>query len=533
MGDKIDDLTKIFYNLFAGNTSFYGVHKYRAVKEGSKEEGQSWTEDKRVTEKQYRDHLNGVQGLGICPIKEDSTCSFGAIDVDIYDNKRSVETIVKSIYRWNLPLYPFRSKSGGLHLYLFFDSDTSLKFPTGSETVRMLSHLSELLSVQKQEIFPKQSTYREGKKGNWINLPYINTDNSRQYLIDKDLNRTPFEDAIKQIYEKRSPIKQIQEQLDSLPFGDGPPCLQRILLNGGPGENEGRNTFLFNTAVYFKEKDHTTFDVMLDEVNDSIRFPLDERELTDTVKRSVIKKEYTYACNETPLCDNCNKTLCSTRKYGVGSNGGLFMGLSLGQLTVLRGKGVSYTWEVTKENRTELIHLDSPRDLRNQEVFIDIVLSLFNYKVSRVKAEKWDRILNSSLEGALEVVPDLSDENTYHSRLTKMVLEFITRHLSENKIDLERGLAYKDTGNQEVLIKTDSVWEYLQDTKKQRNISNRDFQSALNGAGISYKTKVTRIGSKTVRVRSVSIGSIEEILNTKLEPMQDINWEEESKDEDY
>ena len=531
---SINDLLTIYRQLFSGNTSFHGVHKYRASKTGEKEEGESYTKDDTVTEEQYKNHLNGTQGLGICPIREDSTCAFGAIDVDIYSNDSLLTTIVDNIYKWNLPLLPFRSKSGGLHLYLFLEQDpSSLKLPTGSEIIRLLSRLSELLSIQKQEIFPKQSVFRPGKKGNWINLPYFNTDNSRQYLIGKNNLRVLFDDAIKTIQSKRGTLSKIENDLETLPFGDGPPCLQRILLNGGPDENGGRNSFLFNAAIYHKEKDHTSFDVMVDEVNDNMRFPLDERELTDTVKRSVIKKEYTYACHEVPLCDNCNKELCATRKYGIGQNNGLFMGLSLGQLTIHRGKGVSYSWEITKENESEVIHLDSPRDLRNQEIFIDSVLTVFNYKVSRVKAEKWDKLLNSALEGAIEDSPELADENTLQSRLTKMVLEFISRHISEKKIDIERGFAYKDSEKNEVLFKQDDVWQYLIDNKKQRGLRNADFQAVLSEMGVPRKTKVTRLGSKVVRVKTVSLSDIEKMIEGRLEPLQDIDWESEAEQDEY
>ena len=69
---------------------------YRASKPGEKEEGDSWTEDKNVTEKQYKDHLNGIQGLGICPYKRRTVLVlFGAIDVDVYNDSEFIELIVK------------------------------------------------------------------------------------------------------------------------------------------------------------------------------------------------------------------------------------------------------------------------------------------------------------------------------------------------------------------------------------------------------------------------------------------------------
>ena len=535
MGNRVDDLLNAYRQLFSGNTSFYGVHKYRASKPGEKEEGDSWTEDKNVTEKQYKDHLNGIQGLGICPIREDSTCAFGAIDVDVYNDSEFIELIINIIYKWKLPLLPFRSKSGGLHLYLFIEADPAImKLPSGSETIRLLSRLSNFipthpLNNKRHEIFPKQSKAQVDKKGNWINLPYFNTDNSRQYLIGKDYKQMSFDKAVEIIQSKKTTYALLEQYLETLPFSDGPPCLQTITLYGGPKEGE-RNVFMFNAAIYFKEKDHTAFDIMLDELNDDLLSPLDSDEI-DLIKRSVIKKEYTYACHESPLCDNCNKEVCATKDYGIGKNNGLFMGLDVGQLTVHRGKGVSYSLEVTYENNTSIIRFDSPRDLRNQDVFIDAVLMNFNYLVSRVKTEKWSKIINGALEIATEDEPDLADENTMQSRVTKLVLEFIIKHITKNKIDLERGFAFIDDNKGEILLKADDLWKFLVDNNKQRNLKDADYQQILSGMGVD--TKTTRVGKKVMRVRTARVADIEEMLGGKLEPLQDINWDEAAKSEDY
>ena len=539
MGKEVNDLLTTYRQLFSGNTSFYGVHLYRANKPGEKEEGQSYTEKKEpLGDKQYSDHLNGnKKGLGIAPLREDSTCAFGVIDVDVYDNDDLIISIINNIYKWNLPLLPFRTKSGGLHLYIFFNKNSDMSFPTGAETRRLLTNLSELLSLKQligkdPEIFPKQTVFRTGSQGSWLNMPYYNTDNTNQYLFDDKLKQVPFNKAIEVIQNRRASIDDIQRDLDALHFGDGPPCLQRILLNGGPGDS-GRNTFLFNVGIYAKEKDHTTFDLFLDEINDSMDDPLDGRELTDTVKKSVIKKDYQYACNEVPLCDNCNKELCATREYGIGKHGGSFLGVSPGELTIHRGKGISYSWEVTKGNETHTIHIDSPRDLRNQDVFIDAVLIHFNYIVSRVKVEKWRKVVNSALEGALEDQPELADENTLHSRLTKMVLEFIVRHQAKNKIDIERGMVFIDDSKGDVLFRSDDLWKFLQDNKKQRNLKDSDYRHVLSEMGISPKTKPTRVGKRLVRVRTVRLTDVENMIGSKLEPLQDIDWEAEAESEDY
>ena len=136
-----------------------------------------------------------------------------------------------------------------------------------------------------------------------------------------------------------------------------------------------------------------------------------------------------------------------------------------------------------------------------------------------------------ALEIATEDEPDLADENTMQSRVTKLVLEFIIKHITKNKIDLERGFAFIDDNKGEILLKADDLWKFLVDNNKQRNLKDADYQQILSGMGVD--TKTTRVGKKVIRVRTARVTDIEEMLGGKLEPLQDINWEEAAKSEDY
>ena len=534
-----DDLFDDYKDLFSGNNSFYGKHVYGQIdalddssNNGNKREGRSWTVEHELTDKEYKDHLTGKVGLGVCPLKEDSTCSFGAIDIDVYDTE-FLYKVVKSIYKWSLPLVPFRSKSGGLHLYMFFDVDTkTLSLPSGIDTIRILTKLAQLLGIEKYEVFPKQTTMQKGKKGNWINLPYYDAKNTGQYMVassgtDSELN---INDAVKMLRQSKYTLDKINQVIDALPFGDGPPCLQRIIVRGGPDANEGRNVFLFNSSIYLKEKDHSSLDIMLDDINGAMQKPLDGTELM-TICKSVIKKEYTYECHKQPMSKPCDKELCATKKYGVGKSGGLFMGVILGDLIIHRGKGVSYSLEVRKDNETGTIRFDSPKDLMNQDNFISAVLMELNFKVSRVKAEKWDKLLNSALETAEEQEQELEEDNTEHGRVAKLVLKFVTTSMTKNIMDLERGLAVMNEKEGEILFRSDDVWRYIVDTNKQRGVKNSDYQRILKELLVTSKTK--RVGNKVFRVRSIQIDEVARATGGPVEPLQDINWKEEGTNEDY
>src|ERR1019366_8696331 len=68
-----------------------------------------------VTVDLWLSHLTGERPLGVIPIREDSTSSWGSIDIDDYDKVLLV--LVGRIQREKIPLVACRSKSGGLHLF--------------------------------------------------------------------------------------------------------------------------------------------------------------------------------------------------------------------------------------------------------------------------------------------------------------------------------------------------------------------------------------------------------------------------------
>src|SRR5262252_8036889 len=82
-------LAEEFYRLFAGLQRSHGSY---AIPHGAKPDGngklhdRSWarTVKGQVTVELWQKHLEGGVGIGIVPIRDDATCVFGAIDVDVY-----------------------------------------------------------------------------------------------------------------------------------------------------------------------------------------------------------------------------------------------------------------------------------------------------------------------------------------------------------------------------------------------------------------------------------------------------------------
>jgi len=107
-------------NLFPGHQKASGTHgmptqKLDSLKWEIKTTAQTVREP--ADEEKWRSHLEGKRALGVIPICSDGTCQWGSIDYDVYDT--NLLDVIERVERHKLPLLPCRSKSGGLHLFLF------------------------------------------------------------------------------------------------------------------------------------------------------------------------------------------------------------------------------------------------------------------------------------------------------------------------------------------------------------------------------------------------------------------------------
>ena len=119
-----------FRKIFKGLEERFGYHVLDQSNGNGKKSGTSFTSSYAHTEEMWKAHLEGTKfevktknepiqadSLGLCPIRSDSTCMWGAIDLDEY--KPNVEELCKKIKSINVPFIPFKSKSGGIHVYIF------------------------------------------------------------------------------------------------------------------------------------------------------------------------------------------------------------------------------------------------------------------------------------------------------------------------------------------------------------------------------------------------------------------------------
>ena len=176
-----EQLVKNFSSLFSGSERNYLMTtELNSVgsKNGDKLEAETRMIHHAPPISSWRQHLAGDDGLGVVPIRDDGTVSFGAIDIDDYSIDHSA--LVGTVEEAGLPLVVCRTKSGGAHLYLF------LCQPTAAVMVKdKLTEWSRAVGHEGAEVFPKQVSLEPGDHGNGINLPYFGGENSRRYALRK------------------------------------------------------------------------------------------------------------------------------------------------------------------------------------------------------------------------------------------------------------------------------------------------------------------------------------------------------------
>jgi hypothetical protein len=347
----------------------------------------------------WQGHLDGVYGVGIIPIRDDATCRWGAIDIDV-DRKPNLPEVVQQVDKLGLPIIVCRSKSGGAHLFLFTTEDVPAEMLRGK-----LMEWAVALGYSGVEVFPKQTRLAGPRDfGNWINMPYFAGATTNRYALSKKgdpLSVVDFLNAADALAVTKSELDGIGMPTDMTFEGaleGAPPCLQSIAGRGGAGEGN-RNNMLFNLAVYAKKRFGDEFEEHLDVYNGPpfLESSLGHKEVS-SVSKSHKRKEYEYKCNEGPIAQVCNRQICLTRKYGVGQ-GESDPGVVFGTLVKLETMPPVWIWDVDGA-RLEL----TTEQLKDQGRFHTACIEVLNKWPRLVKPQDWATMIRRKLEN-VEVVP--------------------------------------------------------------------------------------------------------------------------------
>lgn len=460
--------------LYHGLERAHGIYELlKRTTGGGKVEGKARTVRGDVTQELWDRHLHGVQGLGIVPIRDDATCYFGAIDIDKYDLR--IEDVEIQVATLGLPLLPTRTKSGGVHLYVY-----------GSEALpaallkRRLEEWSIALGFGGSEVFPKQSALASNTDiGNWINMPYFNalTGPTQRYAIFRGeaLDFATFLD-------RAEALRITTEQLEALApklgdeFNEGPPCLQSLSLSGFPPGT--RNNGLFAVSVYLKKRYPDDWEAHVHSYNSQfLKPPLSQGEVAAIVK-SAKRKDYAYPCEKAPCSTFCNKSVCRTREFGV-------------------GRGI-VDWGVVFDSDVQKVTTDPPywivgvngtrmqffaEDLMSQRKFGELCINRLAFWPGQLDPNKWRAEVNKIMQLATEVEapPDSSAGGELESHLK----QFCTVHpQADTKEEVLIGKPWTEEGV--TYFRSADFRKYL-DSQHFRALTGPRLYARLRQCGVSHK----------------------------------------------
>lgn len=392
-------LAERFMALFAGLSRGYGTYDVDGTSkyDGLKKLGVRVTHAAPVTLALYEGHLTGKRRIGIVPIRDDSTAVFGAFDVDVYGENYHAD-VARRIRELDLPLVVCRSKSGGLHAYLFTAE------PVPAELmVAKLNEMSATLGYGGVEVFPKQTKLLgdRGDIGNWINMPYFSGDDGDVRAVRGDgslMGLADFLDYADSVKQTASSLLKLR-LLVAEDFKDGPPCLQVLAAKGFIAGT--RNDSLFNLAVFAQKAMPDTWVDFLHELNERYMKPPLARQEVDGVAKSATRKGYCYACGKPPIKQHCNMSLCRTRKFGIGPMTGM---PEMRNLTKYDSVPPVWFLDIEEGGRMEL----RTEDLQSPLNFQRRCMEVLNSMPPILKRDNWQEIINTLMKG-LNIIPAPAD----------------------------------------------------------------------------------------------------------------------------
>ena len=405
-------LNERFMVAFDGFSGAHGRTDISEERRAGKQKAHSRIVRQPLTKDLIDGHLSGKTGIGSIPIKETNKCSFGALDIDQYP--LDLAALDKRLRKSKIPCVVCRSKSGGAHIFFFFSEEIS-----AGQFRDKASEISAHFGYGGCEIFPKQEQIlvERGDIGNFINLPYFEHKQTTRYAIKADGSDATLEEFL-DLVDKRmcKPKDFVKLKLGkSKPeFADWPPCLQSLFSDGVP---EGtRNTVMFGACVGCKKEQPENWRSRLEELNiNHVSPPLPASEIV-TVQQQHEQKEYGYPCQHEPFKSRCNKTLCKTRKYGVGSNRA---SSEITGLCVVKSEPPVWFCDVDG-SRVEL----TTEELQTPQKFQKACMEQIRIMPPLLKISEWQDLVAMLMQDMSEI--DVPEELTYKGQFYDFLEDFCT-----------------------------------------------------------------------------------------------------------
>lgn len=505
-----------FAALFDGNKRSYGVW--------DKNTGKMSTNKGDPGTPEFAAHLQGGVGLGVVPIRDDNTVIFSVVDIDNHGTDKDIEltTVVKACKDKNYPVLCCRSKSGGVHVYVFYSEPVP-----AHRAIALTTAVASNIGYPSSEIFPKQDRLMDspdGEKalGNWVNLCYFNGDKGNRKAVTTSGRAITLEEFIDAAESRRLSAADVDDIL-SAGHVEAPPCIQRMYNEGVPAGY--RNQALYNITVYLRKAKPDTFvDDALDANNQIFDRPLPATEAKRTIK-SASRRDYRYKCGEEPCKAYCDSRTCVTRLYGItpdeetdlrnGNNLPVFSGLTKYNTEPPR-------WGFSMDGK-KIEGVDT-EELFNFNALRKAVAAKLNLHIPNMPMRRWDSVLSSLFVDVMvvDVPKEASASGQAVARLSEYLAKADSRLVDgydENKerAKLTRGMPciqFFDGVKYGAFRMTDFV-KHLKNTRSE-DLKGANLYFALR-EHLAVETKRIRVSGKPMTVWAVPMDNLQRVEVSQIE----------------
>ena len=436
---------------------------------------------KPITDLDYQQHLDGTKSIGIQPCNDNGLARFGAIDIDpkIYKNL-DLKYYLDIIQEKELPLIPIKSKSGGLHLYVFTKQLVKAKI--------IKDFLEEVLFLFKlpinTEIFPKQTKLgddTDGNKlnGNFINLPYFGK--KERVAIDPSGKEIPFAIFLNCIELNKQTAEQlknisgniIQKELTggAEEFKDGPPCLEILSKNK---MTDGRDRFLYNYMVFAKKKYSDDWKNKVLQAGRNY-FEFNATWTDDHIEKKIKnweKETKGHTCSDELLAPVCVKSECVKRRFGIISDKKINWPLMNHLIKVDFKPDPEYYFTVeNKKGESVPVHAKDVNKLKDQKELRGLIMAQADVFPPPIKAMEFYEMINALLDGVDTVQP--APGTTPMEILKKLLQEHINGPQATTFNSFQSGNVLKD--NTYAWFVYDDFYNFLKENEWKKDSSRTSY----------------------------------------------------------
>ena len=490
------NLSEELLEAFKGFSGAHGQTDVSQERTAGKQKAKSFIVRNPLTLELIEGHISGKKGIGAIPINEENKCRFGALDIDEYPLDHN--KLIDKLEELKVPCIVCRSKSGGAHIFFFFK-----EWMSAGDFRDKAAEISSALGHGRCEIFPKQEQIlvERGDVGNFINLPYFDSEQTLRYAILKR-GGDYVEASLSEFIEEIQKVKAVPKDFLKLPIG-GPvellpnyiPCL-RTKLAIGVFEGE-RNRTAFQLGVFLQRLDPGNWKIKFEEHNMSdFHPPLSASEVV-AIQNTLEKKEYQYLCKEEPMASHCNQGVCRSMKLGIGAT----------SMPVISGLSV-----ILSEPRLWFVDIGGQRieitteELQAPRLFQRACMEQLKMMPPKLKDSDWETTVNSLMEKCNEI--QVPEELTYKGQFFSILEAYCTGRIQAQTFEeVMLGKPYTDTEEQKTFFRLESLMEFMRQ-KKFDSYTRAQVQERIketnNGDSSSIRNFRTSSGTwKSVRVWSI------------------------------